>query len=160
MSDYLRKPFSFSELKEIVARWLSPGTIAQGEETTQSGPGPDMVPIVDTEALERLRSLGDGEGSFVQKVIRVYLENSPSLIQALDGARTTRQVEAVKRAAHSLKSSSANVGALRLVEKSKRLEADADHGYTHALDVLIEEIKAEYRLVESALRELAGRRYA
>jgi len=59
-----------------------------------------------------LRSvLGAGASTMIATVISIYLSDSPLLLEALRGALETQDPEGLGRASHSLKSSSANLGA-------------------------------------------------
>ncbi len=57
-----------------------------------------------------------------------YLEHSPRSVTDITTAINDANIAALGLAAHSLKSSSANVGARRMAELSRRLEALADAG--------------------------------
>ena len=75
---------------------------------------------LDSRAIDRLRDLG-GE-SLISKMIDAYLGSSPERVQgAVEGMRSGDLAE-VEQVAHSLKSSSANFGADRLVDLAARVE--------------------------------------
>ena len=57
----------------------------------------------------------------------------------------------VAKAAHTLKSSSANVGALELSDRCKQLESAAKRGAAETARDLLSEVESGYRLVETAL---------
>jgi len=85
------------------------------------------------------------------KVIDKYLSSSRQLIETMRTAVSQRDAGVLHRTAHSLKSSSATLGALRLAALCKEVEA---MGRTNALDgvaSLWEKIEAEYALVQEAL---------
>src|SRR3546814_4918496 len=78
-------------------------------------------PLIDPEVLDELRSMLGGE---VDRLIDVFLEDTPRLITALEnGAAGTPDYPALRDAAHSLKSSSANLGAMRSEEHKSELKS-------------------------------------
>ena len=97
MDDYLAKPYSFSDLQAVLQRLLA------GTQTE--------TPILDPVALEKFRNLQTGEGSILTRLVDVYLETCPSLVEGLANALEQEDANAVQAAAHSLKSSSAALGA-------------------------------------------------
>jgi HPt (histidine-containing phosphotransfer) domain-containing protein len=85
------------------------------------------------------------------KVIQVYLTTTPQLLTAMRQGVEQRDREAVRKAAHSLKSASANNGATELAEMCRVLEGQARAGESHASRADIEALDAEFRQVQVAL---------
>jgi len=165
MDDYLSKPFSPEALSTVLRRWLRPHTQRPPtlEETTEpqrsettshhAAASPGVAPI-DIKVLDTLRALPRGAASLKQ-VLRTYLKATPSLVAALQDAISRGDASAVRQAAHSLRSSSAAVGALSLAALCKALE---DMGRANTLTTahtLLGRLEAEYAAVCAALeREL------
>ena len=78
--------------------------------------------VIDHDTLEELRSM---LGNEVDRLIDVFLEDTPRLIGALESAAIGPDYVGLRDAAHSLKSSSANLGALSLSSAAKRIELGA-----------------------------------
>jgi len=57
----------------------------------------------------------------MDKIITIYLQTTPKLLQDLREAVAASDAQAMRKAAHSLKSSSANVGAMKLQIYSRML---------------------------------------
>jgi HPt (histidine-containing phosphotransfer) domain-containing protein len=106
----------------------------------------------DPAALERLRELG-GEG-LVQKMIELFLENTPARIRSAVGALEAGAWPEVERAAHSIKSSAASLGFGGVSRLALEIEEAAGREDARALGPLLEELKAAYPGLQGALEEL------
>ncbi len=107
---------------------------------------------IDRKVLASLRELQDvGDPDIIAEVGGLFIEHSPEKIKAILQAAESDDAKGLQVAAHSLKSSSAYVGAMRLSEMSKELEM---MGRTNAMDGAkekAERLKAEYMRVMTAL---------
>ena len=77
-------------------------------------------PVIDVKMLASL--VEDTDAEFVNELINTYLEDSPLQIADMHQALADNNSENFRRAAHTLKSNSANFGASSLVEIAKELE--------------------------------------
>jgi HPt (histidine-containing phosphotransfer) domain-containing protein len=84
-----------------------------------------MASPIDPATFANLLEMTGGDQSFVDELVDTYLEEGDRLVEALLVAATAGSVDEMVRPAHSLKSSSLNVGALELGELCRRLEEDA-----------------------------------
>ena len=86
------------------------------EPTDNSQPTPtvpDLSPI-DPDAIANLRELNPGDnGEFLREIIGIYIEDTPKRIADLKACLASGDTSAFTRAAHTIKGSSANVGARR-----------------------------------------------
>ena len=147
MDDYLSKPFSLEQLQATLRRWLDSEKSQQQQQEQ-----PAREARVDREVLDRVNGLAPGDGgALVRKVIATYLEDAPRRVRALTEALGRGDTEAVASAAHSLKSASANVGALILAESCSALEAFARASSIEHASRLVAEIEAEYAAVAKEL---------
>lgn len=70
---------------------------------------------LDCQVIESLRELGgDDDPGLVVELVELFLDDAPKQIQSMLNSIETGDVEVMTRAAHTLKSSSANLGGLRL----------------------------------------------
>ena len=60
-------------------------------------------------------------GTQTANVIKLFLDDAPVLVDRMQLASQDHDLEALREAAHSLKSASANVGALGLAEAARRI---------------------------------------
>jgi CheY-like chemotaxis protein/HAMP domain-containing protein len=160
MDDYLTKPFTMDELREVLGRWLAGygDTASRPEEKTadrSTAAEPESDPRFDPAVLRGLADLGQGD-EFVPRVVDKYLSASAGLLAALRDAVAAADPKAVAAAAHTLKSSSAQIGAVRLSALCKELEALGRSGSVEGAPELFDEIAGEY---ESICERLAAERF-
>ncbi len=108
--------------------------------------------ILDRAALADLRAMTGDDPAFLGELIDTYVADMPQQLAAIRRALEVGDAEAVRRAAHSLKSNSATFGALGLSQLCRELE---ERGRTGSLDGaadLVARVEAAYGEVEPALR--------
>lgn len=154
-NDYLSKPFSRDELSRVMRRYLkfSDGAPA---ETVKKKPRSYDGPISRDQsngAIEMIRMLPGNRGlEVLRKVVDFYLASTPTLLQTLREAESGGDAEKLKAAAHSFKSSSANLGALKLADVCLELETLGRAGSTEGALPLLLQVEEEYRMVREALQ--------
>jgi histidine phosphotransfer protein HptB len=117
----------------------------------------DPHAVLDAAALARLSELDPtGNGTLVQRVLATYATSLERTRNELLRARQPLQPDAVRHLAHTLKSSSASVGALALsalcaqVEQHVRLAQPGDIG--SLLDAMLAEMQRVSGAVQAMLR--------
>jgi HPt (histidine-containing phosphotransfer) domain-containing protein len=109
-------------------------------------------PAIDPEAIEQLRFLEDeDQPHVVAELIALFIEHTPPKLKQLTEAIETSDVALLKRTAHSLKGSSANVGARGMQEVCGRLEHDPPEALGEA-PALISLLEEEFVIVQQALK--------
>ena len=78
--------------------------------------------MLDPGILDDLQAM---LGEEVERLVDVFLEDTPRLVRALEHAAAGPDYDALREAAHSLKSSAANLGAMSLSAAAKRVELAA-----------------------------------
>jgi HPt (histidine-containing phosphotransfer) domain-containing protein len=142
MQDYVAKPIRPDELAEALKR-------ARPIEG-----GADMIPApvngdLDDAALESLRELGGDE--FVAEVIDTFLADAPALLESLRSSLEREDADELRRAAHTLKSNGATLGAASFSEACRELEQRAKESRLDGCGELVERIEQEYGSLEEAL---------
>ena len=154
--DYLSKPFAREELCRIMRRHLqAPASLAPRDRPPAAPLQPGDVISRDqmAGAIEMIRLLPGNRGMEVlRKVVEFYLSSTPTLLQTLREAESGGDPEKLKAAAHSFKSSSANLGALRLAGVCLELETLGRAGSTKGALPLLMQVEEEYRVVREALQ--------
>jgi CheY-like chemotaxis protein len=158
MDDFLSKPFTTRDLGDRLRRWLAPRDRKQPTEfqaTVEVGSDLDRVPIIDVGVLRNIDALG--KPKLVDTMIELYLQHSLELLRAVEGAAANSDVGVLRDAAHSLKSSTANLGGTRLALVCKECETQAREQHLAAAAALAPRIRREYQEFCNALtRERAS----
>jgi signal transduction histidine kinase/DNA-binding response OmpR family regulator/HPt (histidine-containing phosphotransfer) domain-containing protein len=166
MDDYLSKPFSHEQLAAMIDRCLrriskpSPAPAAAtarraAHPAAASVPEEDQGPPVSQRALDAIRILDPGaRGGLLAKVVRTYLADAPPRLAEMRAASAAGDAEALRKAAHSLKSASANLGAERLAALCKEIEGLARSGEAQGAAGRVEAAGTELQLVEDAFKHL------
>ena len=106
---------------------------------------------LDPAAFQHLVDITGGDLEFVDELVDTYLEDAEVQLKAMQEAATGGDAAALVRPAHSLKSSSANVGATHLMEACRSLEADAREGTVPAAVERVEACVLVFADVRAAL---------
>ena len=107
---------------------------------------------IDRTILASLRELQDvGDPDIIAEVGGLFVEHSPEKIRAILQAVENNDAKGLQVAAHSLKSSSAYVGAMRLSDMSKELEMMGRSNVMDGAKEKAERLSAEYTRVRTAL---------
>jgi HPt (histidine-containing phosphotransfer) domain-containing protein len=80
------------------------------------------APILDERILLELRATTGDDVGFVRELVETYLGDTPSQFEAMTAAVEADDAAGLVRPAHTLKSSSATVGAMRLSSVARELE--------------------------------------
>ena len=96
----------------------------EAQKVTANGPDrQEEPPPIDRNALDMIASLRQpGAENILRKLISLYLDGSPALLKSIREAVEGSDADLLRRAAHTLKSSSASLGALAFSGICKELE--------------------------------------
>ena len=108
--------------------------------------------IIDLNTLSELKTTVGPE--FIGELVDTYLEETPRLIEELGLHLDKQDAVAFGRTAHSIKSSSASLGALEFAALAKELELMGKAGNLTGAEAKVEQLKMDYGKVERALKEL------
>lgn len=114
-------------------------------------------PIIDDQAIAGLRDLSpDGDTAFLRELIEIYLQDVPSHLAEIEQAIAQQDAPQLTRAAHTIKGSSGNFGAGRLVEVAREMEIQGKASDFAAATTTLPTLKAEYELVQAALSKISA----
>jgi HPt (histidine-containing phosphotransfer) domain-containing protein len=92
----------------------------------------------------------EGEPDLIVELIDLYLAETPRLMSVMQGALAKEDERELRRAAHSLKGSSANLGANGMAALCDRLEHLGNAGAPQVLSAHVSRLTNEFELVRQA----------
>lgn len=122
MDDYMSKPIDMKELREKLHKWMPQlnETVVKVADVDCSETALEKVDgPIDKNALQAM--FGDDEDLY-KEILHDFISPSKSIIGEINTGLEQRSTEAVKQAAHKLKSSAASIGAIKLAELCNTLE--------------------------------------
>lgn len=160
MDDYISKPLRIEELvtalKQCQPLNESPATpeMISGSEADQAVTPPTQEEaVLDLQVLNRLRAMvGENDPAFLREVLAEYLEETPKLITEMVTSIASENAPVLQRAAHTLKSTSATIGAMQLSQRCKQLEAFGKASDFQGAREGITPLQSEYEQVKLALQ--------
>ncbi|KAB2953334.1 response regulator [Heliorestis acidaminivorans] len=185
MDDYISKPVKMEDLRRILVQWLrvdknkvsentqiSEGSIddkrvsEEAKEHLMSsssqdgyGDGKDwkVDEILELRSLREINELAmDSEPEFLGQVIQMYLEDTLPRLDSLREAVSKKDSYVLEKVAHSMKSSSASLGAIYLAEQCAKMEKMGRQKIEEGLDETLEEILKAFQKAQWALQEVAS----
>ena len=168
--DYLSKPFRQSQLLAMLTKHLRPAAPAESGDAGASGAGHGDVSepgglgdaafdssVLDAQALERLRELDpNGENRLMERVVSAFESSIGRLMPQLQEALNTNELGGIRHVAHTLKSSSASIGAMKLSRMCSDVESRARHEQTEGMPERVAQLQAEVEIVRVALKRILG----
>ena len=163
MDEYLSKPISRAQLLNCLLAFKPASTatadlVTSMHSTDLSANALAAASTAHTDGitasiLERsvLDELFEIAGDEINAIIDVFLDETPQLVRHLQEAAVMPDLKRLSELAHSLKSSSANVGVLALSEAARRLEHGARTGTLERPTVMVALIVAEFSRARIAL---------
>jgi CheY-like chemotaxis protein len=160
-NDYLSKPFSETDLRGVLVRWLPrAGAVALPAPPAGAAPvtaetTPPAPSVLDPHVLKSLRAMEQGGAhGLIARLTGAFLASAPPLFDQLKQAATRGDMKAARHCAHTLKSSNANVGALATSRLFAQIEADARGNAAAAAQARLAEAELEFQQVIAALKNL------
>jgi signal transduction histidine kinase/DNA-binding NarL/FixJ family response regulator len=150
MDDFLQKPVVFADLRTAVARCGGPQPTPQAEAdlaAAEPAPEPPDASLIDPSYLDSLRQLGELSGKpILQEIVAHYLAETPRRLERMRQALLRSDAEELNFVAHSLKGSSAQIGAVLIASLSAELERKSkDAGLPNSTELagLLTELERE-----------------
>jgi diguanylate cyclase (GGDEF)-like protein len=158
MDDYLPKPLILAELRKKLLLWLSDNPQENVSRQSEQSKEADQAEYKDDSPLDQeiFCELRESVGKAFEKLLEIFMEDTPKYLQSLEQAVAMSDSETVAAVAHSIKGSSRNFGANRLGDISKALEDIGRSGTLKGADEVLESLFRESDRVIAALRHELG----
>ena len=164
MDDYLSKPFSQQALAEVLSRWHVRREQLQPTDNHVEAPSHDdgenrpstasPATHIDRTAWASITALQrPGKPNLLHKTISLYLTSAQAQVDGLRQALQEKNHQAMIVPAHTLKSSSALLGATRLAELAGQIESACRDGRGTQAAALIPSLEHEYQQVCSIFHQ-------
>jgi HPt (histidine-containing phosphotransfer) domain-containing protein len=111
------------------------------------------VPVLDESVLTELMTTTGDDAGFVRELVETYLADVPVQLDGIAEAVTGDDAATLVRPAHTLKSSSATVGAMRLSAVARELEMAGRAGTLDpSAHAQLETARGEWQAASEALK--------
>ena len=107
---------------------------------------------VDPEVLEKLQKIG-GE-KLLQKMVNLFLEHTPGKIEQIVDGGKNNDLKIIADSAHSLLSSSGNLGAVILYSHAKQLETALRNNENQEIAAIIDSLVISYHEVKTFFEQM------
>jgi signal transduction histidine kinase/CheY-like chemotaxis protein/HPt (histidine-containing phosphotransfer) domain-containing protein len=170
MDDYMSKPLNRGLLEQTIRKWLPKRASeqelpAQAPAAAAAAPAPPAAGVRLTEPVKLtphkpairedvVNELIDVMGAEFTTLVKVYLEDTPKNLKLLDTAAERGDIQAMIAPAHSLKSTSANLGAMALSDLAKLIEHGARAGTLRDAVGMARQAGVEFRRAAEELERL------
>ena len=154
MNDYLAKPFNRRQLTSILSKWLNSTNTTSGDTASKTSIDDTNVSDTTNNPLnyEALSNMKAAIGAVFDELIPAYIEQSDEMIYSMMELFDKEDITTLERFAHSMKSSSLNVGAEIISGHALTLENMCRNGADNSeIKATIEIVIKKYELAKSAL---------
>lgn len=112
-------------------------------------------PLEDENILDRkeLMERVGGDEDFAKEIIAIFMEDTPSQMEKLNLALKENDPVRVKHQAHTIKGSSANIGARGLTDTAFKMEMTGKDGDIDSARDLMEKLEKEFEKLQRILSE-------
>ena len=145
MDDYITKPVNKAALARTLQRWVHTGNPSSAAEQSAGGP-------LDPETLSQIHDLAAQDPSGIAKLVRLFVRDARSRLDSATAAAKQGDLAAIAQTAHSLKGSSANLGAHTMSALCGDLEVASQAGDQDVAIELLTRLDAEFERAAIALR--------
>ena len=161
MDDFLAKPYALDQLKSTLQRWMAAAPELEERaptsdaETRLDDAADALQPAIDRAVIEQFRELDpNGSMALAARILGIYADSSGSVFADIEQSMGNGDSALLRRAAHSLKSSSANVGARQLSALFKEFELLGKENRVDEARAQFDALRAEYARAHEGIRAL------
>ncbi|MFK8066662.1 MAG: response regulator [Gammaproteobacteria bacterium] len=105
----------------------------------------EVTTNLNQNTLNNIKALQrEGAPDILKKIVGLYFENSKKIVDEIEKAVNEKDAKKIRSAAHSLKSSSANLGAEDLANLCKEMELSGKENQLDSIDKMLIELKQNY----------------
>ena len=155
MNAYIGKPYNYNDLKNALIPLLPTSSAQSSPASTATAEIPASG--LDRKVLDQIRDMQEGgQPALLLQMIEIYLETSPKQVAELGRGVGSGNAGAIQLHAHSLKSSSARLGALLLAALCHELEEMGKNSTLEESGAVLRKLNTEFHYI---VQELLAERY-
>ena len=114
-------------------------------------------PVLDMNVVKSLKELGgEDDPNLFRELVELFLTDARANVEKLTEALEQEDPTAMQRVAHTMKSSAANVGAMRMSRLCSEIEKLCRAGSIDGAQDLVVETRREFQEVSSMLATIQG----
>ena len=162
MDDFLPKPFTRRQIVDMLSRWLGSLPEMPAVAAVPKHAGTDAAASFALQAppaaidATQFAQLSDTMGEELPVLVDDFVASTGAMFHQLADPQVRADAKVVARHVHTLKSSAAMIGAMRLSAQARELEAETKRGELAGLDAALAQMKPEFARVCAALERAAG----
>ncbi len=143
MDDYLSKPLRRSEFFAMIEKWIDKNNIDKSEKSVNA----KSLPIDQMRLLNEF----DNDQQFIDKVIKEFCKTVDRQLECMKTALVNKDIEEIKKEAHSIKGGASNLTADHLAQAASLLESQAKSSDIKKTGELIDMVCTEFNLFKEIL---------
>lgn len=156
MDDYISKPIMLEEIEAMIRKWArkkhADPLLSHPENNREQG---STEQLLDSASIQRLMDIGKStDPGFLQQVLDMFMRQAPDDIDLIRNALDAGDFSTLWKAAHKLKGTCLNIGALRLANVCRDIEKKGRNLETSGLYGLCMQLDAGYRDTIAELKNL------
>ena len=148
--DTLLKPFTRQNISECLNKWVFVSETSLIEPVISQDNEPPI--FIEGPLNDIMQISPENTNELVKTIVEMYLKNTPELLTEITNGITVQNAEQVFKASHSLKSSSANVGAAKMQSLANQIEHLARKNQLSDLTKLTGPLNHVFEQTEHALQ--------
>ena len=153
MDDYVSKPVGQKDLEAMLEKWArpfsrEPSKLNPVDSIKSKTVVQEQQPALDEEAFAMLKELGgDEDPEFLESIVEQFIQDTNGRVETIREAAASGDALVLEQSAHSLKSSSASVGALVMSGLCRTLQEMGRNDTVAGSEVLAEQLQGEFERV-------------
>jgi two-component system, sensor histidine kinase and response regulator len=158
MDDVLAKPFREALLRDTLQSWIG-GETSEPRPMMDDKPAPMAAVSVDRRVLDSITAFQGGSGqALLKNIVGRFADTAHTQLGLMRKNHTDGETEEVRRIAHTLKSSSAALGANCVSQRCAEIELRASKGEMSPLSAILSTLEQELSIAVRNLHEIVGER--
>jgi signal transduction histidine kinase/CheY-like chemotaxis protein/HPt (histidine-containing phosphotransfer) domain-containing protein len=152
MDGFLAKPVGAESLSRVLREHLAgdpPAPSVAG--APPPAPHDGITPVLDATRLDELAAMGEAAIPLIQRAMDNFVNGTGESLAAIREAVASADASVVRSAAHRLKGSAANLGALRVAELALELEGLGETGQLEQAACVVDDLASELDVAASVL---------